>query len=113
MKYRTPRALIRMTVGVLRHGRRETAYVMDIAEGGMKLQGLQSPVIGEVLRIHAKGAVFECQVSWVAGQFCGVQFCESQSPGDLRRFMGALPQLGSRSKIARPHYQEYGTGQAR
>lgn len=113
MKYRNPRARLGLTVGVLRNGQRELAYVLDISEGGLQMQGLRSPAIGEILRIHAKGAIIQGRIMWARGAFCGVQFCETQAPGDLKRFMAALPRLNGGARKARPVFQEYGALQGR
>ncbi len=113
MKYRNPRTRFGLTIGVLRKGNRETAYLMDISEGGMKIQGLRSPVVDEVLRLHVKGSIIYGRICWVSGQFCGLQFCETQAPADLRRVMAALPRPGGRALKIQPVFKEYGALQAR
>lgn len=113
MRYRAPRAAIKLSVGVLRSGRRETAYVSDISEGGMKIHGLRSPSPGELIRMHARGVLFDARICWVNGDSCGVQFCPSHSPADLRRFMATLPRLPGGVKKARPFLQEFGVTRGR
>ncbi len=106
----TARARLRVAVGILRNGLRETAYIADVSEGGLKLNGLINPVLGEVLRIHARGAVFDAEIRWVRGTACGLRYLDGQRAGDLRRFLSLLPRLtGGRTK-SRQIFHEIGAG---
>lgn len=109
MQFRKPRSAIRISVGLLRNGRRETAYIVDVSEAGMKLQGVLSPTPGESLRLHVRGCVIDGQVRWVKDQLCGIEFCKDASLTELRRFLSALPRLTHALRAQRPAYREYGT----
>ncbi|MCC5966974.1 MAG: PilZ domain-containing protein [Natronohydrobacter sp.] len=104
------RARVRLAVGILRNGSRETAYIEDVSVGGLKLTGLINPVVGQVLRIHAKGAIFDAEIRWVRGNSCGLRYLDGQSAGDLRRFLSVLPRLTDGKTKSRQVFQELGAG---
>jgi len=91
--FRANRSRVRLTVGVLREGRRETAYVEDLAPGGIKLTGLIAAKPGEQLRIHIKGNMLDAEVRWVDGPTCGLRFCADPDSGEVRRFLALMPRL--------------------
>lgn len=106
----TARARLRVAVGILRNGLRETAYIEDVSEGGLKLNGLINPVLGEALRIHARGAVFDAEIRWVRGTTCGLRYLDGQRSGDLRRFLSLLPRLTGGRINSRQVFHEIGAG---
>ncbi len=95
MQLRQKRKRAAMAVGVLRDGTREQGYVEDISEGGLRLSGLRNPQIGQILRLHAKGAFLTVQIRWVSKEECGVMILKSATGGELARFLGALNRAGA------------------
>ncbi len=108
MRLRKPRRRVRASVGVLRNGKRQTVYVENVSEGGLRLQGLAGLQVGEVIRLHARGAVFEAEIRWVDGQSFGVRYRDGYNSGELQRFLSALPQLTSGRMKARTTFRELG-----
>lgn len=108
MALRKPRTRVRASVGVLRNGQRQTVYVENVSEGGLGLHGLAGLQVGEIIRIHARGAVFEAKIRWVDGQSFGVRYCEGQDGGELQRFLSTLPQLTAGKTKPRMAFRELG-----
>lgn len=102
------RSRITIPVGMLSDGRRETAFIEDVSEGGFRLRGLIAPKVGQVVSVHAKGAMFDAEIRWTDGQTCGLQYREECCAGDLQRFMSQLPRLTSGKMKARNVFQELG-----
>lgn len=100
---RANRSRVRLTVGVLRNGSRETAYVDDIAKGGLKLRGLIAPKAGEQLRVHIKGNMLDAEIRWVKDGACGLRFCAAPDSAEVRRFLAVLPRLtGKKDRFSAP-----------
>lgn len=93
MERQASRTRVTIPVGVLSGGQRETAYMEDVSDGGFKLRGLSTVKIGQILRIHAKGAMFDAEVRWINGATCGLRYHDDQCAGDLQRFLSQLPRL--------------------
>ena len=108
MALRKQRARVRASVAVLRDGKRETVYVENVSEGGLGLQGLAGLRVGEIICIHAKGAVFDAEIRWVDGQSFGVRYHEGQNAGELQRFLSTLPRMTSGKTKARTVFREMG-----
>lgn len=97
MKYREPRWMHQCTVGVLRHGKRENVFVINISDGGARLNGVSSPKIDEVFTLHAFGRMIPATVRWVDGTDCGVQFASKLTARDQRNFAKSMgPKPGAR-----------------
>jgi len=102
------RSRVTIPVGVLSDGRRETAFIEDVSEGGFRLRGLIAPKVGQIVRIHAKGAMFDAEIRWANGPTCGLQYREERCAGDLQRFMSQLPRLTNGKTKSRHVFQELG-----
>lgn len=102
------RSRVRLQVGVLRNGKRETAHIEDVSEGGLKLGGVIDPKVGEVLQLHSKGAFFSARIRWVDGTTCGLQYLNEHNAGDLRRFLSTLPGLTNGKTRGRQVFREIG-----
>ncbi|TVP71716.1 MAG: PilZ domain-containing protein [Rhodobacteraceae bacterium] len=106
--FRANRAHVRLSVGVLRDGRRETAYVEDIGKGGLKLSGLIAPKPGETLRVHIKGNMLDAEIRWVEAGMCGLRFCAAPETAEVRRFLAVLPRLTGKKDRFAPTMREMG-----
>lgn len=97
-----------ISVGVLTNGQRETAFIEDVSAGGFRLRGLVAPKVGQVVRVHAKGAMFDAEIRWADGPTCGLQYREERCAGDLQRFMSQLPRLTNGKVKGKQAFQEMG-----
>lgn len=97
MKFRETRWLHQCAVGVLRHGRRETAFIVNVSDGGARLTGISAPQLDEVFTLHAFGRMIPATVRWVKETDCGVQFSSKLTVRDQRNFTRAIgPKPGAR-----------------
>ena len=99
---------VTIPVGVISNGRRETAFMEDVSEGGFRLRGLTGAQIGQILRVHAKGAMIDAEIKWTDGPICGLQFRKESCASDLNRFRSQFPRL-TKGKLKTGHmFQEMG-----
>ncbi len=111
--FRANRSRVRLTVGVLRNGRRETAHVEDIGKGGLKISGLIAPKPGEELRVHIKGNMLDAEIRWVDADVCGLRFCAAPETAEVRRFLALLPRLTGKKDRYFPPMRELGASPGR
>ncbi|MCC5958820.1 MAG: PilZ domain-containing protein [Rhodobacteraceae bacterium] len=87
MRYRPRRHRLTMPVGIIRNGTRVLSHLLDVSDAGVKLQTSLETRPGEVLQLHAKGAVVMAEVRWIKGNQIGLQFTKGGSAADKSRFL--------------------------
>ncbi len=90
MRRRAKRVLCAASIGVLRKGLQDVAFIEDISTGGVRIRGVAGVRVGEVLRLHAKGLAFSVQVRWARGSSCGTQFMTDAAPETIGRAIATL-----------------------
>lgn len=90
MRKRAKRVLCAASIGVIRKGLQDVAFIEDISTGGVRIRGVTGVRIGEVLRLHAKGHAFSVQVRWTRGASCGTQFLTDEAPNAIGRAIAAM-----------------------
>ncbi|MGY6549644.1 MAG: PilZ domain-containing protein [Roseinatronobacter sp.] len=100
MIQRPPRVKLRAQIGVLRDGRRELANLEDASAQGVRLSGLANLRCGEIVRLHALGAILEAEVRWVSQTGCGLKFTPTAPAGEIRRFCSRALRPDRRSPAA-------------
>ncbi|MBR3370275.1 MAG: PilZ domain-containing protein [Rhodobacteraceae bacterium] len=87
MRYRTQRQRQSTPVGIIRNGTRILSHLVDVSDGGVRLQCSLETRPGEVLQLHAKGAIVMAEVRWIKGNHIGLQFTKDGSAADRSRFL--------------------------
>ena len=90
MVRKVARTRSRALVGVIRNGRRETAYLRDYSSDGVCLDGLRGVMAGDVLSLHCKGAVIVAEVRWVREGRTGLCYLPTCAPSQKTRFLTAI-----------------------
>ncbi|MDD7970537.1 PilZ domain-containing protein [Roseinatronobacter alkalisoli] len=103
MRYRPPRQHQTAAVGIIRNGMRFQSHLVDLSERGMKLKSSLDARPGEVLQLHAKGAVIQAEVRWVRDNHIGLQFAKGGSATDRSRFLLRLMPEKNQRAGARVH----------
>lgn len=103
MRYRPRRQCLTTPVGIIRNGKRILSHLLDLSDAGMKLQTSLETRPGEVLQLHAKGAVVMAEVRWIKGNQIGLRFTKGGSAADKSRFLLRLMREKNQASGARAH----------
>lgn len=90
MQYRPPRKRCNAHVGLVRDGVRYSGHLLDFSEDGLKLRAAMDAQPGQMVRLHAKGAVVSAEIRWRDQDRIGLRFADDGAQAERRRFLTRL-----------------------
>lgn len=90
MHYRPPRKRETAHVGLVRDGVRYSAHLLDYSDSGLKLRAAMDVQPGQVVKLHAKGAVVSAEIRWRDHGEIGLRFTDDGPQAERRRFLMRL-----------------------
>ncbi len=86
---RSDRAASDIKARIIRGGQQDTACIEDIAHGGLKLAGIRTLGVGEIIVVQVDEASVSVEVIWTQTLQSGVRFLPDTCPDAVAHFRAA------------------------